>query len=248
MSALIVGFSALLLSQVDLAGATQVEVGQEVILNVGKGPDFDNNKTISENVELLRAWLGSLQVVAFNSDELTATVEPDVQIKFEFGVEAGLAWQIGVKFKSENPGLFCLVAMKDCKLSSHWIQVGPAPPPVPPVPPEPEPGTAPWPSNGLSVLILRESQTTAELPVEQRAIFTSVAVQKWLKENATAGHRIWDDDYSDVDNAPKVMQDAFAVLKDKELPVIGISNGTSGFVGPLPANPEATLKLLEEYK
>jgi len=119
----------------------------------------------------------------------------------------------------------------------------------------PKPGDAPWPSPGLSVLILRESQPSKPLPPTQQAIFTSTAVHNWLTRNTVKlsdnqpGYRIWDDDQEPT-NAPVLMQEAFKVVKAKmigDVPMLGVSNGTTGYVGPLPGTIEELLALLEKY-
>ncbi len=124
-------------------------------------------------------------------------------------------------------------------------------PDVPPIPTD-----APWPSPGLTVLILRESQPSKPLPVAQKAIFNSVLMHDWLTKNCVKladnqpGYRIWDDD-PNPSNAPAVMQEAFKVVGAQtqgEAPMLGISNGKTGFVGPLPGTVEETLALLERYR
>ena len=128
---------------------------------------------------------------------------------------------------------------------------------VPPPPPPPPPTDAPWGSPGLSVLILRESQSLQSLPVAQRAIFTSAQVLQWLNSNCVQlpdgrpAFRVWDDDGSDVGNAPAVMQAAYKIVRAKmedNAPTIGISNGKTGYIGPLPGTVVDMLKLLEAYK
>lgn len=111
--------------------------------------------------------------------------------------------------------------------------------------PNPE---VPFPSDQLTVLILRESQETGQLPVAQRAIFTSPKVLKYLNENTL--WRIWDDDFSeiDLDNVPDVFKIAYPLVLNKKLPWIAISNVDKGYSGPLPKDIDSLLVLLEEYK
>jgi len=150
-------------------------------------------------------------------------------------------------------GCFCLAAI-GCP--------GPTPPnpptPPPPPPPPPPPSEAPWDAPGLTVLILRESQDVGQLPVSQRAIFSSVEVHQWLTANTATladdapGYRIWDDDTADVANAPPVMQAAYVAVKsqmiDEDAPMLGVSTGRSGVITPLPLTVAALLDLLEGYK
>ena len=120
----------------------------------------------------------------------------------------------------------------------------------------PEPTDAPWPSPGLTVLILREGQAIGSLPPAQRAIFTSTAIHEWLTKHTVKlsdsqpGYRIWDHDVEPT-NAPTVLQDAFKVVAAKmssDVPMLGISNGKIGTIVPLPVTVEDTLLLLEKYR
>lgn len=120
---------------------------------------------------------------------------------------------------------------------------GAQPPPTPVDPVDP----APIPTDGLRVLIVREyDETAANMPASQQRIFTDSKVLGWLKVNAPGKWRIWDAD-GDASKAPEEFQ---AALKRPRggLPWIVISNGTTGFEGPLPKTADETVALLEKYK
>ena len=134
----------------------------------------------------------------------------------------------------------------------------PPPDPVDPVdPPDPTPDKAPFPAPGLTVMVVRESQLGGELPPEQAAIFTNSKVIGWWNDNCvkldgSSAARIWDDDYTDsqLGNTHPVLRNAYReTLKDADgrLPWIAISTGSDGYSGPLPANVDDTLALLEQY-
>jgi len=236
-----------------LRGGNAATVGETIFLDVTGEPALDAAKTIGENLAEFAKWVTITKVVASSPDGPAPEIEPDVQIKFSFS-DTSLAWDMRVKFTPRTNGVHVIVAAVNSELLLHRVEVGPV---VPPPIPGPTPQTAPWEAPGLTCLILQESQRLADLPVAQRAIFSSDRVHKWLASHAAKladgepGYRIWDDDSADVSGAPDVLRKAHAVIKAKakpDQPTIGISNGKTGFVGPLPATIDETLKLLESFQ
>lgn len=116
---------------------------------------------------------------------------------------------------------------------------GPGPLPDPPSPSAP----FPVPSEGLYVLIVEETAERPKLPSEQLLIFTSTAVREWLDSHAK--WRLLDQN-APMTNDEKVWQDAMKVSR-QSVPWIVISNGKTGYSGPLPANSKALLELLEKH-
>jgi hypothetical protein len=121
--------------------------------------------------------------------------------------------------------------------------------------------TAPFPSEGLVVLIIHEKQTVGTLPEAQKAIFTSQRLQQFLSDNCLRippenqpGYRIWDDDYStsQLRETPPVLRSAYQVgvthfRDNNEVPWIILSNGKTGVSQPLPASVDDTLSLIQKY-
>lgn len=236
-----------------LVGETTASVGETSFVDVTGEPAFDPKKPISENLTTFSKWVTITKVVCSSPAGPDPDIEPDVSIKFSFK-ETSLAWDMRIKFTPHTNGVYVIAVAVNSEMLLHRVEVGPV---VPPPDPEPKPQTAPWAAPGLTVMILRESQNLATLPTSQRAIFTSDRIHKWLKANAVkltdgqSGYRVLDDDSGDVSGLPDVLQKAFAVVKaksDGDKPIIGISNGKAGFVGPLPASIDETIKLLEAYK
>jgi hypothetical protein len=242
-------------SAAELAGATTAAVGQVVAIAVDGEPGFDGAKTVAENLETFYAWLASTRFQCSAPDGAAYKLDTRTVLLIESG---GIVPETTLTFSGDKPGLYVVAALIPPDLALHRIEVAGGPFPPPPPPPPPPPTDAPWESPGLSVLILRESQSTGTLPVAQRAIFTDAKVHQWLTSNCVKlppsgrpGYRIWDDDGSDVSAAPTVLQAAYKVTLAKmpnEEPTIGISNGKTGFVGPLPVNAVELLALLEKYK
>lgn len=138
--------------------------------------------------------------------------------------------------------------------------VPPGPTPPGPKPPDPEPlDPAPIKTTGFRVLILYESSNLDKLPKEQYNILYSKEVQDWLTENTTKDMEnpkgsayMWDADaYTDEvfkkAKTPKYWVDAYKRPRTS-LPWILVSNGTTGYEGPLPLNVIDTIALIKKYK
>lgn len=130
-----------------------------------------------------------------------------------------------------------------------WNRPEPIPPGPDPNPPTPIPvPPKPIPVSGLHVLILHE--TGDAMPKEQATILTSKRVRDYLEAKCVSdgkgkAYRIWDDDVSPA-VAPKVFQDMLARPR-ASLPWIVIMTSQDSYAGPLPANVDETLKLLQKY-
>lgn len=129
-----------------------------------------------------------------------------------------------------------------------------SPRPEPPKP-EPEPGPtpdnpAPIPEPGFRVLMVYE--TGEVLPPGTSSVMFSKQVRDYLDAKCVAGRdgvtkewRIWDKDV-DTSNETPVWQAAMK-RERASVPWIVISNGKTGFEGPLPGNVPDALKLLKKY-
>ncbi len=130
----------------------------------------------------------------------------------------------------------------------------PAPPvpPVPPIPPEPPPNPAPIPGPGFHAMIIYETADLEKLPKSQLNVLYAKSVRDYLNAKCTptadGGKRGWYivDANVSMDGESKLWQDALKVKRDS-LPWLLISNGTSGYSGPLPATVDDTLKLLKQF-
>lgn len=115
---------------------------------------------------------------------------------------------------------------------------------VPAPPPEPKPITAPIPAEGLHVLIWRETDLN-RVPEAQLEQFYGVRLRAWMKASRV-DFRIWD---QNIDAANETAEwQAAAKVKPGSLPWIVVSNGKTGYAGPLPESTEATIALLEKFK
>ena len=111
---------------------------------------------------------------------------------------------------------------------------------------------APMPSEGgLCVLIVDENEdydTPAYAPF--LPVLNSTALIDWLDANCAKVDgvpewRHWDDDVEIVEESQK-WRDALAIPR-ASLPWIVVSNGRTGYSGPLPQSEAATLELLKKY-
>jgi len=137
------------------------------------------------------------------------------------------------------------------------MNLAPLPPPTPepkpePKPePEPKPDPAPIPGDGLRLLIVAEMTSGGtQLSRKQQNEIFGADFQSWLNahcakgpDGKTAEWRIWDKD-TPLANAPEIWRQAMGRVN--AYPGIVISNGKTGFVGPLPEG-GAILDLIKKY-
>lgn len=137
---------------------------------------------------------------------------------------------------------------------SHAVHVGDLPPDPEPDPdpepePDPTPDDAPIPEPGFRVLIVYE--TGDNLPPGQQSILYGKQTRDWLNANCvkeadgTAAYRIFDQNV-DVTDALPVWKTAMARERES-IPWLLVSNGKSGFEGPLPATVTEFLELCGRY-
>jgi hypothetical protein len=124
--------------------------------------------------------------------------------------------------------------------------------PNPPPGPGPDPGPTPQPGAGKRMLIVYESSDLSKLPPAQAVLITSGTVRDYLNrvcdkgpDGRTPEFRIWDKD-TDLSNVPQTWKDAMA-LPRTNLPWLIVSNGTSGYSGPLPADAASAMAKLKQY-
>lgn len=134
---------------------------------------------------------------------------------------------------------------------------GPIPPdPKPPVPPVPPPQPAPIPEIGLRVLIVYDPKVLAGAGKDLQSIIFGAAIREYLNtrtplgaDNQTHEWRIWPAGYTDdqLQYAPPLWKAAYKRPRQSP-PWIIISNGVTGFEGPLPTTVDATLELIKKYE
>ena len=136
--------------------------------------------------------------------------------------------------------------------------IDPTPNPPEPNPdpkPDPNPGPAPIPLAGFRVLFISESEDSSsfsDMPKGQREIFYSPVIRDYLNtkcvkgpDNKTAEWRVIDP-HAEFSSDERRWKDA-ASRQRQNIPWLIISDGKTGFEGPLPANVEDTLKLLKKF-
>jgi len=127
------------------------------------------------------------------------------------------------------------------------------PPPQPPQPPQPPKVDLPIAGDGLKVLVVFDEQNQSKLTAGQQAILYGAEMRNYLNSKCVAGpdgktkeFRIWDKDV-DATSESKQWQDAFK-RKRNELPWLVISNGKTGFEGPLPKTVSEAVELIKKYE
>ena len=123
---------------------------------------------------------------------------------------------------------------------------GPEPEPEPePTPPEP----APIPAKGLHVLVVYESmEGKPSGEATQWYALNSQDVLSYLNEHASGNWHVWDKDVPTKD-MPELWQNALKRAKEKQnkLPWVIVSNGETGWEGPLPMTKQEIKDLLQRY-
>ena len=126
--------------------------------------------------------------------------------------------------------------------------------PVPPTPPGPNPPgpdpLPPIPGAGFRVLFVVETKDLSTLPSAQVQSLTAKEVREYLdshcvKEGNQPEYRIFDKD-TDMSRASQVWKDAMARPRSS-VPWIIVTNGKTGYEGPLPPNTAELMKLLKQY-
>ncbi len=144
------------------------------------------------------------------------------------------------------------VTRKEFILDAGIAPIPPPVPPDPPKPPTPPPTPAPIPVDGFRVMIVYETSKLGELPASQVSVITSVKIREYLNSKCVKGPdgktpeaRFFDPD-TVVTTESKLWQDALKRPRGA-LPTILISDGKTGYEGPLPLTVDDTLKLLQKY-
>lgn len=162
-------------------------------------------------------------------------------------------------FSLYEPGLFQLTAYGGDIYSKVWFQVhsGADPPgPVPPGPPPPGPDVV---VGKLWVVIVKDGAKLSELPSSQMQALLSTRIRDYCDSHCLMGadgktpeFKVYDFD-TDVSRQSPAIQKAFATaVEDRKKagasgPWLSVSNGKTGFSGPLPLTEAGVLEKLQVY-
>lgn len=129
---------------------------------------------------------------------------------------------------------------------------GPRPPPDPGPGPGPAPTPAPIPVDGFRCLVVYEAADLAKMKPAQHAIIYSRPFRDYLDTKCVVGPdgktrewRFWDKDVDTTAEA-KHWQDAMKRSRSST-PWVILSDGKTGYEGPLPANIEDMTALIKKY-
>lgn len=131
----------------------------------------------------------------------------------------------------------------------------PTPPPIPvpppPTPPPPPVPPAPIADAGLRVLMVYESSELTKYPPSQLAVLYDAQLRSYMSKVCVLGDktyewRVYDKD-ADLSSESKIWREAMARPHPK-LPWILISNGKTGYEGPLPSSTAETQSLIQKYE
>ena len=201
------------------------------------------------NLDELSKWASKLIVAVDAPPESTPSIEIDI----------GLARRKPVLFFSaDKAGLYvlCLVdpSGKSPRITTKRVQVGGAVNPPEPGPVNPQPTPAPIPLPGLRVLVIYETDPATNKPklTRDQALIVAGAETRTLLSNrcvkdakGSPEFRFFDEE-ADTSNAAQHWRDAMRRPR-QALPWLIISDGTKGYEGTLPANPQSFADLLKGF-
>lgn len=133
---------------------------------------------------------------------------------------------------------------------SEPIDVGPVDPDVDPIV-DPDVDPSPITEGGKRALIVYESSEKSKLPFDQQIALDSGTLREWLGEHTDKGpdgapeFRVWDQDV-DLSFVSDVWREAMT-LERESLPWLIVSNGKTGYSGPLPGTEDEILAVLRRY-
>lgn len=127
----------------------------------------------------------------------------------------------------------------------------PGPDPGPGPGPNP-PGPVPIPAAGLRVLVVYDAAELSKLTAGQQSAIYAKSVRDYLNSKCVVGDdgktkewRMWDKGV-DATSESKVWQEALKRSRTS-VPWVVISNGKTGYEGPLPDSADKMLELLKKY-
>ena len=128
----------------------------------------------------------------------------------------------------------------------------PQPKPPQPKPDDPKPTPAPIQKEGLRVMIVYDSTKLSTMPRDQQTVLFDTGLRGLMNEICVTGEdgtkewRIYPQ-VSDVTHSAAIWQEAFKRPRASVAWIL-ISNGKTGFEGPLPGNVKDTTDLIKKYK
>lgn len=125
--------------------------------------------------------------------------------------------------------------------------IPPAPDPIPTPTPTPTPDPpAPFPSpDGLRVLMVYETNDLASYPPDQKNVMYDKTFRDYLTKTCVEW-RVYDKD-TDISSGSEPIKTAMTLPRES-LPWIVISNGKTGYSGPIPGNADLAQKLVAKYE
>ena len=162
-------------------------------------------------------------------------------------------------FSLYEDGLHQLTAHGGDIYSKVWFQIHSGLDPPGPTPPGPTPDPQPPEPSPLYVVIIRDSSTLSKVPQAQQLAIRSLKVKDYCathclkgKDGQTPEFRIYEPD-TDVSLQSAGIQKAFKTAVDDRAksgdsgPWLAVSNGTTGYSGPVPEDEAKLLEKLQAY-
>lgn len=212
--------------------------------------DANGNEIINEvPVGQLITISGKNAVHANKKGSLTWRVKPQLQ---SYVTPDGDTLIVNTGLKPQVVDILQIVSLGDLNAYTEIsIRIGNAPQPPPDDDTVPIPQPEPTPTVGkLRVVIIEEVSQRPSLPSSQQAVLLDKSIRDYMKTHCelnpkdnTPEFRLVDKDLTPDE---EWLKKAFSEQRSS-LPWIVLSNGKTGFSGPLPLTAEETLNLLKKY-
>lgn len=221
-----------------LVGVTSPEiVGQFIFVGADSNPSVADVAIIAVEP----GW--KFQILKVRRDGVK--VSPDKMDDGRYRVAGKGVYDLSAVLFDPEKGIYD----EDFRFELGGATPGPQPPKPDPVPPNPSP--APIAEPGFRVLVVYETADLPQLPRAQQQILTGPEVrgyldQKCAKASGTAEWRFFDKDTQFPSTCDSVWCKAMKRPRTA-LPWLIVSDGKSGYEGPLPPTVAETLDLLKKW-
>lgn len=165
-------------------------------------------------------------------------------------------------FSLFEDGTYQIIAHGQDVYAKVWLKIkSGTDPPIPDPKPDPDPKPIPIPGK-LTAVFLKDEERLAQAPSAQVVVLTSDKIRKYLKTHCATGtngtlpeYRVLNNNPdSDISQESPNMQKAYktalqemSAAPTKPIIWLAVSNGVTGYSGPLPSNEDETLLLLKKY-
>lgn len=214
--------------------------------------------TLPESVKTVAGRLASIKI-EYDGTDVRWHVPPTLDVFREYDPDPKVIRLRIIGYEDGQHTIIAVAAGKNGKLSPFAacvVEIGKPKPPTPPEPgppPDPKPvpdEKAPIPVVGYRIMVVYETLDTGKLTKGQMAALLGEATRDWMlskaaKVNGQPEIRYFDPDQK-MGGESQLWKDAFARPR-QSLPWLLVSNGKTGYEGPLPKELPDILAILQKH-